>query len=80
MVTFMIVWMRRHARDLPAQLRASAGAALASGSAGALVAMAFLAVLREGFETVGLPARVFQNADNPSSAGRARCSASSARS
>lgn len=51
MVTFMIVWMRRHARDLPGQLRASAASALADGSAWALVAMAFFAVLREGFET-----------------------------
>ena len=33
-------------------LEAAAGSALANGSAKALVAMAFLAVLREGFETV----------------------------
>src|SRR6478672_10134362 len=48
MVTFMIVWMRRHARGLAGELRASAGHALAEGSAAALVAMAFFAVLREG--------------------------------
>src|SRR6476469_6089260 len=40
-VTFMIVWMRRHARGLSGQLRDSAREALASGSTGALVAMAF---------------------------------------
>ena len=51
MVTFMIVWMRRHARNLPGQLRASAASALADGSAWALVAMAFFAVVREGIET-----------------------------
>ncbi|WP_163508944.1 iron uptake transporter permease EfeU [Fodinicola acaciae] len=51
MVTYMIVWMRRHSRDLKGELEGSAGAALASGSAWALIAMAFLAVLREGFET-----------------------------
>src|SRR3954470_18236902 len=37
-VTFMIVWMRRHARGLSGQLRDSARAALAQGSATALVA------------------------------------------
>jgi high-affinity iron transporter len=51
MVTSMIVWMRRHARELKGQLEGSAAAALAAGSASVLVAMAFLAVLREGFET-----------------------------
>lgn len=52
MVTYMVIWMRRHARDLKGQLEGAAGEALASGSAWALVGMAFLAVLREGFETV----------------------------
>jgi high-affinity iron transporter len=47
-VTFMIVWMRRHARGLRAELEAHAANAIATGSAWALVAMAFLAVLREG--------------------------------
>ena len=68
-VTFMIVWMRRHARDLSGQLRRSAGAALAAGSATALVAMAFFAVFREGLETVVFLLAVFQNADDPASAG-----------
>jgi|SRR6185437_7010724 len=52
MVTYMVLWMRRHSRDLRRDLEAAAGSALAQGSAKALVAMAFLAVLREGFETV----------------------------
>ena len=52
MVTYMILWMRRHARDLKGDLEKQAGSALAKGSAKALVLMAFLAVLREGFETV----------------------------
>ena len=51
MVTFMIVWMSRHARSMRGELEGAAAAALARGSATALVAMAFLAVLREGFET-----------------------------
>ena len=52
MVTYMVLWMRRHARDLKGDLEGAAGSALARGSAKALVLMAFLAVLREGFETV----------------------------
>src|ERR1700760_5034009 len=52
MVTYMVVWMRRHSRDLKGQLEGAAGLALAAGSGWALVGMAFLAVLREGFETV----------------------------
>jgi high-affinity iron transporter len=50
-VTYMVVFMRRHARDLRGDLESAAGSALAQGSSSALVAMAFLAVLREGFET-----------------------------
>jgi high-affinity iron transporter len=52
MVTYMVVWMRRHSRTLKAQLEGAAGHALAAGSGFALVLMAFLAVLREGLETV----------------------------
>jgi high-affinity iron transporter len=51
MVTYMIIFMRRHARDLKGDLEGAAASALASGSTRALVLMAFLAVLREGFET-----------------------------
>jgi high-affinity iron transporter len=50
-VTYMVIFMRRHARDLRGDLESAAGSALAKGSSSALVAMAFLAVLREGFET-----------------------------
>jgi high-affinity iron transporter len=50
-VTYMVVFMRRHARDLRGDLESAAGSALAQGSSSALVVMAFLAVLREGFET-----------------------------
>lgn len=51
MITYMIVFMRRHARHLRRELESRAGDALAAGSAFALILMAFLAVLREGFET-----------------------------
>ena len=52
MVTYMVLWMRRHSRDLKHDLEQQAQSALATGTSKALVAMAFLAVLREGFETV----------------------------
>jgi high-affinity iron transporter len=51
MVTYMILFMRQHARDLKGDLESAAASALESGSDRALVVMAFLAVLREGFET-----------------------------
>lgn len=51
MVSYMIIWMRRHARQMKGDLEGAADAALAKGSGSALVLMAFLAVLREGFET-----------------------------
>jgi high-affinity iron transporter len=65
MVTFMIVWMRRHAHHLPGQLRASARTALARGSVWALVTMAFFAVLREGLETSVFPLAAFQSSESP---------------
>ena len=68
-VTFMIVWMRRHARGLSGQLRDNARSALASGSTAALVGMAFFAVIREGLETVVFLLAVFQNAEDPATAG-----------
>jgi high-affinity iron transporter len=68
-VTFMIVWMRRHARQMKAELHSSAADALAKGSAIALVGMAFFAVLREGIETVVFLLAVFQGATDPTSAG-----------
>ncbi|HET7177850.1 MAG TPA: iron uptake transporter permease EfeU [Solirubrobacterales bacterium] len=68
-VTYMIVWMRRHARGIKAALEGSAATALATGSATALVAMAFLAVLREGFETSAFMLAAFQDATDTTAAG-----------
>jgi high-affinity iron transporter len=50
-VTGMILWMNAHARDLKGRLEADAAAALSQAGVYALASMAFLAVLREGFET-----------------------------
>jgi len=69
MVTFMIVWMRRHARGLAGELRSSAATALAEGSMIARVGMAFFAVIREGFETAVFMLAAFQSSTSPTSAG-----------
>jgi high-affinity iron transporter len=61
MVTFMVVWVTRHARSMKRHLEGATADALARGSARALVAMAFLAVLREGFETSVFLVAVIQN-------------------
>jgi high-affinity iron transporter len=50
-VTSMIIWMNRNARRLKGELEREAQQALNRGGALALVGMAFLAVLKEGFET-----------------------------
>lgn len=51
-LTYMIVWMYRHTLDLVAGLRNRAHEALAAGRPGLLFAIAFVAVAREGLETV----------------------------
>ena len=68
-VTYMIVWMQRHARGIKSVLEGNAASALASGSTTALVAMAFLAVLREGFETSAFLLAAFQDASDTTAAG-----------
>jgi high-affinity iron transporter len=64
MVSYMIVWMQRHARELKHQLEQAAADALAHGSAWALVGMAFLAVMREGLETAVFLLATFQASQN----------------
>ena len=49
-VTFMIFWMRRHARGMKSELESSASRALAEGSAGALIGMAFFSFLYYRFK------------------------------
>jgi high-affinity iron transporter len=69
MVTFMIVWMRRHAGDLAGELRTSAAGALAEGSVWGLVAMAFVSVIREGLETSVFLLAAFQASGDATTAG-----------
>jgi len=64
MVTYMIVWMRRHARGMRRMLEGEVSEALAGGSVLALVGMAFFAVLREGFETAVFLLAVFESSSN----------------
>jgi high-affinity iron transporter len=51
-LTWMIFWMRRQARFIRGELQERVDVALASGSALALPALAFVVVVREGLETV----------------------------
>jgi high-affinity iron transporter len=68
MVIWMMLWMRRHARDIKKTLETSAGQALADGSTRALILMAFLAVLREGLETAVFLVAATQSSTNATQA------------
>src|SRR5262249_27070313 len=67
-VTGMILWMRTHARTMKKELESAAAAALKDGTTTALAVMAFLAVLREGFETSVFLLATFQSAGSAPSA------------
>lgn len=69
MITWMVLWMRRHSADLKGDLQARAEVALIEGSAIGLVLMAFLAVLREGLETAVFMLAAFQQSDRPALTG-----------
>lgn len=68
-VTYMVVWMRRHARQLKRSLEAHAESALVRGSVLALVGMAFFAVIREGLETAVFLLAAFESSSSPASTG-----------
>jgi high-affinity iron transporter len=68
-VSWMIVWMRRNAATLRATIQAEARAALVTGSAAALVGMAFFAVLREGLETAVFLVAAFSSSSSPAATG-----------
>lgn len=68
-VTYMVIWMRRHSRELKGQLEDHAERALLVGSTLALVGMAFFAVLREGLETAVFMLAAFQSSSDPLATG-----------
>ncbi len=68
-ITYMVIWMRRHSRDIKKTLEEDASSALARNTVSAFVLMAFFAVLREGFETAVFVLAVFQSARNTTAAG-----------
>ena len=69
MVTYMVVWMRSHSKHLKGDLETAAASALAQNSTKALVLMAFLAVMREGFETVVFLLAAFNASGNAAASG-----------
>ncbi|HET6152432.1 MAG TPA: iron uptake transporter permease EfeU [Marmoricola sp.] len=76
MVTYMVIWMKEHSRGLKAELEAMAADAIDTGTTAgsgstagrAMVVMAGLAVLREGFETVVFLLAAFNESDSGPSA------------
>ncbi|MFV0385804.1 iron uptake transporter permease EfeU [Paracoccus sp. (in: a-proteobacteria)] len=65
-LTWMVFWMRRAARSIKGELQGQVDAALASDATGwALTGMAFLAVAREGLESVFFLLAVFQQSTGP---------------
>ncbi len=68
-VSGMIGWMNAHARNMRAELEENAAHALRDGTAWALAGMAFLAVLKEGFETSVFLLAAFQSSTSGFGAG-----------
>jgi len=68
-VSWMILWTKRHARELKSDLEERAASAVAQGTAFALIGMAFFAVLREGFETSVFLLAAFQSSTAPFASG-----------
>ena len=68
-LSYMVLWMRRAARSLKAELHAGIDAALdasrGQGGAWALIGMAFFAVAREGLESVFFLLAIFQQSPGP---------------
>ena len=64
-LTWMIFWMRKQAVNIKMHLHAQIQSALTSGSSLALTVMAFLAVVREGIETVLFLFAATKTAESP---------------
>lgn len=59
-VTTMILWMNTNARSMKASLEGEASRSLSTGGERAMAIMAFLAIIKEGFETAVFLLAVFQ--------------------
>ena len=59
-VTTMILWMNSNARNMKKNLEEEAQSSLSSGGEKAMAGMAFLAIMKEGFETAVFLVAVFQ--------------------
>ena len=51
-LTYMVIWMNRNSRNIKGDVERILDIAVSTGSVATLVFMAYLAILREGFETV----------------------------
>jgi high-affinity iron transporter len=63
-VTGLVLWMSTHARFMKKDLEATARSALSDGTSRALAVMAFLAVLKEGFESAVFLLATFQHSSD----------------
>lgn len=68
-LTWMVFWMRTHARSIKPSLEGRTDAAIASGSAIALPLLAFTAVGREGLETALFLFAAFRSSAAPAESG-----------
>lgn len=60
-LTYMVIWMARNGRNIKGDIEKSLESVASTGSVMALVLMSFLAILREGFETVLFLGALFGN-------------------
>lgn len=63
-VTYMLVWMKRHSRNLKSDLETKTAVALDQNSIKALVVLAFVAVIREGLETAVFLFAILEGSSN----------------
>ena len=60
-LTYMVIWMSKNGRNMKGELEKNLERVISTGSVFALVFMSYLAILREGFETVLFLGALFGN-------------------
>ncbi|GMT41849.1 MAG: hypothetical protein IEMM0002_0260 [bacterium] len=60
-LTYMVIWMSRNSRNMKGDIEKALETAVSTGSIFTIVFLAYLAILREGFETVLFMGAVFGN-------------------